>query len=91
MTEIDKLEKCGPVTPTGPRAPDLEVVIIGAGPRAGCPAGSCWLPDRLASVKIGTRRFVRSADSVGGHVVLKLGDNSERRVDPVFGRGRVRI
>ena len=52
--------------------------------RAVRPAGSRWLPDRLASVKISTGRFVRRADSLRGEVVLTLDDNSERRVDHVL-------
>jgi FAD-dependent urate hydroxylase len=52
--------------------------------RAVRPAGSRWLPARLASVKISTGRFVRSARSLGSEVELKLDDNSERRVDHVL-------
>ena len=52
--------------------------------RAVRPAGSRWLPARLASVKISTGRFVQSAMSVGGEVRLQLDDGSERRVDHVL-------
>jgi FAD-dependent urate hydroxylase len=52
--------------------------------RAVRPAGSRWLPARLASVKISTSRFVRSARSLGSEVELKLDDGSERRVDHVL-------
>jgi thioredoxin reductase len=47
-------------------------------------AGSRWLPPRLASVKISTGRFVRSARSLGSEIELKLDDDSERRVDHVL-------
>lgn len=52
--------------------------------RAVRPAGSRWLPDRLASVKMSTGRFVRAAVSKSDEVHLKLDDNSERRVDHVL-------
>lgn len=52
--------------------------------RAVRPAGSRWLPPRLAAVKISTGRFVRSARSLGCEVELKLDDDSERRVDHVL-------
>lgn len=47
-------------------------------------AGSRWLPARLASVKISTGRFVRSAKALGDEVELKLDDGTERRVDHVL-------
>ena len=52
--------------------------------RAVRPAGSRWLPDRLASVKITTGRYVQEARSVGDEVELKLDDGSQRRVDHVL-------
>jgi thioredoxin reductase len=52
--------------------------------RAVRPAGSRWLPERLAAVKITTGRVVSEAAQVDGEVVLKLDDGSERRVDHVL-------
>src|SRR5579872_2469041 len=52
--------------------------------RAVRPAGSRWLPARLASVRTSTARSVQSAVSAGDEVVLKLDDNTERRVDHVL-------
>jgi thioredoxin reductase len=52
--------------------------------RAVRPAGSRWLPDRLAAVKITTGRVVAEADVAGNEIVLKLDDGSERRVDHVL-------
>jgi len=52
--------------------------------RAVRPAGSRWLPDRLACVKISTARTVRAAISTGDEVLLKLDDGTERRVDHVL-------
>ena len=49
--------------------------------RAVRPAGSRWLPDRLAQVKITTGRSVTQASGYGDEVALKLDDGSERRVD----------
>ena len=51
--------------------------------RAVRPAGSRWLPDRLAAVKITTGRGVSQATTSGDAVVLKLDDGSERHVDHV--------
>jgi FAD-dependent urate hydroxylase len=47
-------------------------------------AGAPWLIPRLASVKISTGRFVRSAKELDGEVHLVLDDGSERRVDHVL-------
>ena len=47
-------------------------------------AGSRWLPERLAAVKITTGRSVSHAKAVGDEVILKLDDGSERRVDHVL-------
>jgi FAD-dependent urate hydroxylase len=47
-------------------------------------AGSPWLVGRLKNVKTSIGRFVTQATNVGGEVVLKLDDNSERRVDHVL-------
>jgi len=47
-------------------------------------AGSRWLPERLAAVKINTGRSVSEAKPVGDEVALKLDDGSERRVDHVL-------
>jgi FAD-dependent urate hydroxylase len=52
--------------------------------RAVRPAGSRWLPERLASVKITTGRNVSQAQAFGDEVMLKLDDGSERRVDHVL-------
>ncbi len=52
--------------------------------RAVRPAGSKWLPPRLASVKTTTGRTVQSAKAVGGEVQLTLDDGTERRVDHVL-------
>jgi hypothetical protein len=52
--------------------------------RAVRPAGSKWLPARLASVKISTGRFVQSAKPLGDEVQLNLDDGTERRVDHVL-------
>jgi cation diffusion facilitator CzcD-associated flavoprotein CzcO len=47
-------------------------------------AGSRWLPERLAGVKITTSRAVSQASALGNEVALKLDDRSERRVDHVL-------
>ena len=47
-------------------------------------AGSRWLPERLAGVKITTSRAVSQASALGNEVALKLDDGSERRVDHVL-------
>lgn len=47
-------------------------------------AGSRWLPERLAGVKITTSRAVSQASALGDDVALKLDDGSERRVDHVL-------
>jgi len=52
--------------------------------RAVRPAGSRWLPARLAAVKITTGRSVAQAKASGDEVTLKLDDGSERRVDHVM-------
>jgi lysine/ornithine N-monooxygenase len=52
--------------------------------RAVRPAGSRWLPERLAGVKITTGRSVSQAEAVGDEVTLKLDDGGERRVDHVL-------
>lgn len=52
--------------------------------RAVRPAGSRWLPARLAAVKITTGCSVSQAQGVGDEVALKLYDGSERRVDHVL-------
>jgi cation diffusion facilitator CzcD-associated flavoprotein CzcO len=52
--------------------------------RAVRPAGSRWLPERLAAVRITTGRSVSQASTVGDDVALKLDDGSERRVDHVL-------
>lgn len=51
--------------------------------RAVRPAGSKWLPERLANVKLTTGRSVAKASEHGGQLVLLLDDGSERRVDHV--------
>jgi thioredoxin reductase len=51
--------------------------------RAVRPAGSRWLPARLAAVKITTSCGVSAATAFGDEVALKLDDGSERRVDHV--------
>jgi cation diffusion facilitator CzcD-associated flavoprotein CzcO len=52
--------------------------------RAVRPAGSRWLPPRLADVKLTTERTVTQATTLGNEIVLKLDDGSERRVDHVY-------
>jgi thioredoxin reductase len=52
--------------------------------RAVRPAGSRWLPTRLAAVKITTGRSIEQARAFGEEVSLKLDDGSERRVDHVI-------
>jgi len=52
--------------------------------RAVRPAGSRWLPPRLADVKLTTERTVTQATTLGDEIVLKLDDGSERRVDHVY-------
>jgi cation diffusion facilitator CzcD-associated flavoprotein CzcO len=52
--------------------------------RAVRPAGSAWLPPRLADVKITTGRGIQTADLVAGCVRLTLDDGTERRVDHVL-------
>jgi NADPH-dependent 2,4-dienoyl-CoA reductase/sulfur reductase-like enzyme len=52
--------------------------------RAVRPAGSRWLPKRLAKVKITLGRSVQTASSQRGEVLLKLDDATERRVDHVL-------
>jgi len=52
--------------------------------RAVRPAGSPWLPARLAKVKITLGRSVRTASSQRGEVLLMLDDASERRIDHVL-------
>lgn len=47
-------------------------------------AGSRWLPERLAGVKITTSRAVSQASALGNEVALKLDDGSERRIDHVL-------
>jgi hypothetical protein len=47
-------------------------------------AGSRWLPERLAGVKITTSRSVSQASAMGNEVALKFDDGSERRVDHVL-------
>jgi FAD-dependent urate hydroxylase len=47
-------------------------------------AGSRWLPERLAGVKITTSCSVSQASALGNEVALKLDDGSERRVDHVL-------
>ena len=47
-------------------------------------AGSRWLPERLAGVKITTSRAVSQAAALGNEIALKLDDGSERRVDHVL-------
>ena len=51
--------------------------------RAVRPAGSRWLPERLASVKIMTGCTVSKATAVGDEIELKLSNGDERRVDHV--------
>ena len=46
-------------------------------------AGSRWLPERLASVKITTGCSVSKASARGDEISLKLDDGSERQVDHV--------
>jgi FAD-dependent urate hydroxylase len=52
--------------------------------RAVRPAGSRWLPARLATVKMTTGRAVSRAKAAGEEIELKLDDGSERRVDHVL-------
>jgi FAD-dependent urate hydroxylase len=52
--------------------------------RAVRPAGSNWLPARLATVKISVGQVVDSANTNGEEVQIKLRDGSERRVDHVL-------
>ena len=52
--------------------------------RAVRPAGSRWLPERLAAVRITTGRCVTQTTTVGDEVALKLDDGSERHVDHVM-------
>jgi len=52
--------------------------------RAVRPAGSSWLPPRLAHVKLTTGRSVSAATSEAGKVHLKLDDGTERVVDHVL-------
>ena len=52
--------------------------------RAVRPAGARWLPERLKNVRITTAREVEEARIVGGDLVLKLSDASERFVDHVL-------
>lgn len=51
--------------------------------RAVRPAGSQWLPERLASVPITTNCSVSQANLVGEEIHLKLSSGDERRVDHV--------
>jgi thioredoxin reductase len=52
--------------------------------RAVRPAGSQWLPARLASVKITTGHVVSKASMTSGEIALTIDDGSERRVDHVL-------
>jgi thioredoxin reductase len=52
--------------------------------RAVRPAGSRWLPPRLATVKITTGGSVENATEQGDKLTLLLKDSSERRVDHVI-------
>src|ERR1700677_1189341 len=52
--------------------------------RAVRPAGSRWLPARLAAGKMTTGCGVSAATAFGDEVALKLDDGSERRVDHVI-------
>jgi FAD-dependent urate hydroxylase len=52
--------------------------------RAVRPAGSNWLPARLANVKKNVGSVVVSATPIGDEVLLKLSDGTERRVDHVL-------
>jgi pyruvate/2-oxoglutarate dehydrogenase complex dihydrolipoamide dehydrogenase (E3) component len=47
-------------------------------------AGSRWLPERLANVKITTGRSVSDAKVVGDQVFVKLDDGTSRSVDHVL-------
>lgn len=51
--------------------------------RAVRPAGSRWLPERLAPVKITTGCSVSKANAVGDEIDLTLSNGGERRVDHV--------
>jgi cation diffusion facilitator CzcD-associated flavoprotein CzcO len=52
--------------------------------RAVRPAGSRWLPARLATVKVTSDCTVSQAKTVGNEISLTLNDSSERRVDYVI-------
>lgn len=52
--------------------------------RAVRPAGSRWLPARLAKVKITTGRYVKKVSLKGNDVQLELNDGSFRNVDHVL-------
>jgi hypothetical protein len=52
--------------------------------RAVRPAGSRWLPERLAAVRVTVRRSVSQASASGNEVMLKLDDGSDRQVDHVI-------
>jgi hypothetical protein len=52
--------------------------------RAVRPAGSRWLPERLAAVRITASRSVSRATASADAVMLKLDDGSDRRVDHVI-------
>ena len=47
-------------------------------------AGSKWLPERLAKVKVSTSCWIQSAAAVGDEVSLRVNDGSERRIDHVL-------
>jgi FAD-dependent urate hydroxylase len=51
--------------------------------RAVRPAGSRWLPERLASVTVTTGRSVSKVNTIGDEMVLKLDDDGERHVDHI--------
>jgi hypothetical protein len=52
--------------------------------RAVRPAGSRWLPARLAHVRLTLERSVLEANATGDEIALRLDDGSERRVDHVL-------
>lgn len=52
--------------------------------RAVRPAGAKWLPERLKDVHISVGRGVAEARMVGGEILLKLDDSTERKVDHVL-------
>jgi FAD-dependent urate hydroxylase len=52
--------------------------------RAVRPAGSAWLPARLASVKVSTGRMVTEARAIGNEVRMKLDDGTERSAQHVL-------